>query len=487
MNAMLVPLLLELITIMNFIFIIITVFIERKKPMTAMFWILALTFLPAVGFVLYLIFGRNLRINKNKDFKAKKAYDELYSHWLMEQKNLLNDRKIDFTDPAMSQYYDIIEMHLNMSRSIYTQDNDITIFTSAQEKYDALLQDIENARDTIHMLYFIINNDGIGRKVVELLAKKAAQGVQVRLLYDHIGSIFTPFSMFKELIRNGGKVYRFFPLRLGSYLRMNFRNHRKIVVIDGKTGYVGGINIGDEYMGLHKRKKPWRDTHLRITGTAVYFLQERFLMDWLYASKEKAIDDISVLESFFPQVTPLGQTGVQIVSSGPDSSGEQIKRGYIKMIHSARSTLYIQSPYFVPDDPFLEALQIAAMSGVDVRIMLPAIPDKWFVYRIATSYIEDLLSYGIKVYLYPGFLHAKMVVMDGKIASLGTTNIDIRSFMLDFEVNAFVYNTEFAQRCKDIFEKDMAGCRLVTREWYDSRSLWVKFQEGICRLFSPLM
>lgn len=487
MNAKFLPLILEIITVANFIFIAVTVFIERKKPMTALVWILTLTFLPVVGFILYLAFGRNLRLNKKKMFKAKKVYDAFYNEWLVKQKYLLDDRKIEFSDPDMEQYREIIGMHLNMSRSIYTQDNDLTLFTDAKSKYEALMQDIENATDTIHLLYFIINNDNIGRKIVGLLEKKASQGVKVRVLYDHVGSILTPFRMFKGLIRAGGQVYRFFPLRLGTYLRVNYRNHRKIVVIDGKIGYVGGINIGDEYMGLHKRKTPWRDTHLRLTGTAVYFLQERFIMDWYYVSREKGFDDTKVVESFFPPVKSPGVTGVQIVSSGPDSSGEQIKRGYIKMINSAREELFIQSPYFVPDDPFLEALQMAAMSGVDVRVMLPGIPDKRFVYRVATSYIEDLLSYGIKVYLYPGFLHAKMVVMDGKIASVGTTNIDIRSFLLDFEVNAFVYDTDFSRQCCEAFRKDMEISRLVTREWYDSRSLWVKFAEGICRLFSPLM
>ncbi|MCR4434930.1 MAG: cardiolipin synthase [Clostridiales bacterium] len=487
MNISLASLVIEIIMLSNFLFIIAAVYIERKKPIEATVWILILTFLPVAGFVLYLIFGRNLRLNKKKIFRLKKEYDLLYNTRLMQQKYLLDNKKIVFTDKSMEQYYDLVEMHVNTGRSIYSQDNGIVMFTDAKDKYDALIRDIENATDTIHLLYFIINNDHIGRKIVASLAKKAREGVTVRLLYDHVGSFFTPFSMFKDLLNAGGKVCRFFPLRLGTYLRVNYRNHRKIVVIDGNIGYIGGMNIGDEYMGLHKRKTPWRDTHIRVTGSCVHLLQERFLKDWYYASKEKGINEDCMLERFFPPAEASGQIGMQIVSSGSDSSDEQIKRGLIKMIYSAKNFLYLQSPYFVPDEPFLEALQTAAMSGVDVQVMLPSIPDKRFVYRVTTSYIKDLLEYGIKVYLYPGFLHAKMAVMDGRITSIGTTNIDIRSFMLDFEVNAFVYNTDFSRQCADIFKKDMEICRQVTKDWYESRSVWIKFQEGFFRLFSPLL
>lgn len=487
MNISFLTLIIESITLINFIFIIAAVFFERKKPASAAVWIMVLTFLPLVGFVLYLVFGRNLRLNKNRIFRLKKEYDDLYYDRLIEQKHLLDDRMFDFTDKSMKQYSDIIEMLLNTSRSIYSQDNDITIFTDAKDKYDQLLNDIEEATSTIHLLYYIIKNDRIGKKVADALTRKAKDGIEVRVLYDQIGSLLTPPSMFKELRKAGGKVSRFFPLRFGTYLRLNFRNHRKIVVIDGKIGYIGGMNIGDEYMGLDKRKTPWRDTHLRITGTAVRFLQERFLKDWYYASREEGINESSELQKFFPLTEASGKIGIQVVSSGPDTSGEQNKRGLIKMINSARETLFIQSPYFVPDDSFLESLQIAAMSGVDVRVMLPSVPDKKFVYRVTTSHIRDLMDYGIKVYLHPGFLHAKMAIMDGRISALGTTNIDIRSFLLDFEINTFVYDTDFSQKCMEIFNQDMALSQQVTEEWYNARGLWVKIQERIFRLFSPIL
>jgi len=484
---LLVSLMTLFIYLINFLSILVTLYSERKKPITAIVWILVLTLIPIFGFFLYFIFGRNLRPTQKRIFRHKREFDDSYTCKLINEKRLIDSRMSFFSDKNIEQYKDIIEMNINASRSIYSQDNDITIFIKGEDKYDSLLKDIASATDTIHILYYMINNDNIGKKIVEALTKKAIEGVTVRLLYDHIGSFHTPARMFNGLKKAGGRVYRFFPLSFGTYFRVNYRNHRKIVIIDGKIGYVGGMNIGDEYMGFHKRIKPWRDTHLRITGTAVHSLQERFLMDWTYASMKYDLNDSNLEAKLFPSPEIIGTIGMQVVSSGPDSKVEQIKRSFIKMINSSKESLFLQSPYFIPDEPFLEALQIAAMSGVDVRVMLPKVPDKKFVYHATTSYISDLLDYGIKVYLYPGFLHSKMLVMDGKVSSLGTSNTDIRSFILDFEINAFIYDTDFSQKCLEIFIKDMEICTLVTKEVYDSRGLPLKLKEGLCRLFSPLL
>lgn len=480
-----------IIYFINFISIVITIYAERKKPLTATVWILILSLIPVLGFLLYFIFGRNLRPNQKRIFRLKKEYDIVYNGWLLKEKYLLNNDDKLFNDENIAKYKDIIEMNINSSRSIYSQDNEVSIFTNGKDKYEALLKDIKNAKETINILYFIIKNDTIGKKIVDLLTQKAKQGVEVRVLYDHVGSFHTPSRMFNKLKKSGGKVARFFPLSFGTYCSINYRNHRKIVVIDGSIGYVGGINIGDEYMGngkgRSKRLRPWRDTHLRIVGTSVMFLQERFLMDWYYATKDEAINENNRLKRFFNNNGGTGKIGVQIVSSGPDLSGEQIKMGYIKLINSAKSKVYLQTPYFIPDDSFLEALKISAMSGVDVRIMLPLTPDKKFVYHATTSYIQDLLDYGIKVYLYKGFLHSKMVAVDGEVVSLGTANLDIRSFSLDFEINAFIYDTEFAQKCIDIFDDDAKKSEMMTIEKYKSRGVWNKLKEGLSRLFSPLL
>ncbi|AGK96307.1 cardiolipin synthase [Clostridium pasteurianum] len=470
----------------NIFCVLITLYIERRKPMMGIVWIIIMNFLPIIGFIVYLVFGRNVHVNK-KITRIKKDFEALYNKYLIREKYLINSESVIFTDKNTINYINIIKLNINANKSIYSQDNDISMFTNGADKYNALIEDIKNAKDTINILYFIIRNDNIGKKIVSLLTEKAKNGVEVRILYDQVGSILTPFKMFKELIKAGGKVCKFFPVTIGHHISLNYRNHRKIITIDGKIGYVGGMNIGDEYMGLGKRKLPWRDTHLRITGSSVYFLQEIFLTDWYYASKEKETHERLFIERLFPDIKPQGSIGIQVVSSGPDSNKEQIKRSFIKMISSAKKKIYIQTPYFIPDGPFLEALQTAAMCNIDVRIMLPKIPDKQFVYKATTSYINDLLEYGIKVYLYPGFLHAKMILIDDNVCSLGTSNIDIRSFALDFEVNVFVYNTAFLSKCINIFENDMKDSEFVTKEWYYSRGIITRVLQGISRLFSPLM
>lgn len=477
----------EFIMIINLLFIITAIYVERKNTVEISTWILIFTFLPILGFILYLFFGRSMRFSKQKVFKGKKEIDEKYSEFLFEQKYLLQNNKVIFRDANNANYYDIMEMHINASKSILTQDNDITIFTNGKDKYESLIKDIEEATESINILYFIIKNDNIGKRIVDLLTKKAKEGLDVRIIYDHFGSFLTPFSMYEDLIKAGGIVNRFFPLKLGTYLRANFRNHRKIVVIDGKIGYLGGMNIGDEYMDLGEKKTHWRDTHLRITGSAVQVLQVKFINDWYYCSNEKNINEEKMRKKLFPKIEQSGEIAVQIVSSGPDANGEQIKRGIIKMINCAKESVFIQTPYFIPDQSFLEALQIASMSGKDVRVMIPGVPDKKMVYRVTFSYIQALMDYGIKVYLYPGFLHSKMVVIDGQVSTIGTTNMDIRSFRLDFEVNAFIYDRKFSSKCADIFKIDMNKSKLVTMEWYKSRSTWIKFQEGFFRLFGALM
>lgn len=454
--------------------------------MIASVWILIINFLPIIGFIVYLIFGRNIHLNK-KITRIKKDFEALYNKYLIREKYLINSENLIFTDSNTIKYIDIIKLNINANKSIYSQDNNISIFTDGADKYNSLIKDIESAKDTINILYFIIRNDEIGKRIVSLLTKKAEAGVEVRILYDQVGSILTPFKMFKELIQAGGKVCKFFPVTLGHHISLNYRNHRKIVVIDGKIGYVGGMNIGDEYMNCGNRKYVWRDTHLRVTGSSVYFLQEIFLTDWYYASNEKETHEKLFIERLFPDINPEGSIGIQVVSSGPDSNKEQIKRSFIKMISSAKKRIYIQTPYFIPDGTFLEALQTAAMCNIDVRIMIPKIPDKKFVYNATTSYVNDLLDYGIKVYLYSGFLHSKMILIDDDVCSIGTANIDIRSFALDFEVNLFIYNRPFILKCINIFEKDMKVSELISKKDFAYKNILSRILQGISRLFSPLL
>jgi len=287
MNASNIFFIVGIVYLINLLSIIAIVYFERKKTISAVVWILVLTILPLIGFILYFIFGKNFHLFQRKKFKNKREFDALYKSWITDEKHIFKSKNNTISAEKLEKYHDFIEMNINAGGSIYSQDNDITLFTSAKENYASLFKDIENASDTVQVFYFSINNDDIGRKFINLLAKKASDGVRIRLMYDHAGSWVSTGSMFAPLINAGGKVYSFFPLKFGTYTRYNYRNHRKIVIIDGTIAYMGGMNIGDEYLGLDKRLTPWRDTHIRLTGSAVHSVQLRFLMDWYYSAENE--------------------------------------------------------------------------------------------------------------------------------------------------------------------------------------------------------
>jgi len=366
-----------------------------------------------------------------------------------------------------------------------TQDNKVDVFTDGNEKFRALMADIDNAEDHVHLVYYIMRNDRLGNELLSLLVAKAKQGVEVRVLYDAMGSRRLPRKFFRPLIDAGGKVSAFFPAIIPHLnLQVNYRNHRKLAIIDGAVGYIGGFNIGDEYLGLNKKFGYWRDTHLRILGKAVFAMQTRFILDWNQASSNK----INYEDRLFPEIESVGDTDVQIVSSGPDSEWEQIKYGYIKLINSAKDYIYIQTPYFIPDASVLDALRIAVLSGVDVRLMIPNKPDHAFVYWATYSYVGNLLKTGARVFVYEnGFIHAKTMIADGKMASVGTANIDVRSFRLNFEVNAFLYDQALVQELVDIFEKDTQLSWELTYGEYINRPVYIRSKESISRLLSPIL
>lgn len=370
----------------------------------------------------------------------------------------------------------------------YSEDNDVDIFIMAKDKYRQLIRDIEDAEESIHLLYFIIRNDRIGRTIIDILARKAKQGVKVRLLYDYAGCFMTSCDTFKPLIESGAQVESFFPLKLGKYLRINYRNHRKIVIIDHVIGYLGGMNIGDEYMGYNASGLPWRDTHIRMTGTCVQFLQIRFMKDWRFATNYRQDDALQCKHLFIKQpAKTVGNTKMRIVSGGPDTPREEIKWRFLQMVYDAKEKIYIQTPYFVPDESFMEALKVAVFSGVEVVIMVPSKSDNFIAQRVSLSYLGILLEFGVKVYLYPGFLHAKMILADDKVVSIGSTNMDMRSFYLNFEINAFLYGAEITKRCSDIFKQDLAGAEKMKGSDYRRRPYLTKLEESFYRIFSPLL
>lgn len=486
MNLSLYTMISITIIIINIILIIAAVFIERKKPVHALSWVLTLSLLPVAGFILYLIFGRSYHIKKKK-FLIKCDKSRHYCQELHKTLDIAIYDETKFHEPYDNNIKEIIKLNINTSQSTFTNDSKVTIFTSAEDKYRELLQDIYAAKSSIHILYFIIQNDIIGKKIIAALAQKAKEGLEVRILFDHGAKLLSPLKTYKPIIENGGEVLCFLSNTLSNYLRVNFRNHRKVVVIDGGIGYIGGINIGDEYLGLNKKITPWRDTHMKIIGSSVHSLQLRFFEDWLYASK-RDIEFVDTEKYFLPiNKHSMGNIGMQIVASGPDTKYEEIKRCMIKMVSTAKKSILIQTPYFVPDSTFLEALQNAALSGVNVIIQIPKVPDKPYVYKATMAFVADVIAYGIKVYLYKGFLHSKMMVIDDDCCTIGTANIDIRSFSLNFEINAFMYGKEISQRCAQIFNDDLELCELMTKEKYQSRGIFIKIQESIFRLLSPIL
>lgn len=472
--------------LLSLICIAAVVFFERKNPASSIAWILVLLFLPVLGFMAYIFIGSGFRINKKRRYQLKAATDDLYDIFLRKHLNIAEAMR--FME-AHQNAVRLMTYLFNEGDGIYTSDNKIDVFTDGGDMFARLIEDLKNAREHIHLLYFIFNNDDIGREIAGILTHKARKGVEVRLIYDSVGSrvIFNP-PTFRRLRQAGGQVLGFSPVfsNLSSHFRLNYRNHRKLTIIDGRIGYVGGMNIGDEYMGRHKRLTPWRDTHLRLTGSAVWFLQERFLMDWSYTSDMDIHEPRQALR-FFPEPAAEGKLGVQIVSGGPDTAESPIKSGFLTMIGSARKNVYIQTPYFSPDQSFLDALRIAARSDIDVRLMLPMISDHGVSQMSALGYARQVMESGVRVFLYHGFLHAKAMVSDGLVTAIGTTNITQRSFTWDFEINAFVYDTAFAENYEHIFFADQADSTEITLDWFDRKGRLTLAAYNFARLFSPLM
>ncbi len=550
--------LMEHLLYMNLILSVVIVFFQRRDPKAVWTWLLILYFVPVFGFFFYLIFAQDYR--KSKMFRIKEVEDRL-SASARQQERILKNGFLYLEDPLAADYGDLVCYNLEQAGAVLTLENQVEIFTDGEEKFADLRRELAEAKHFIHMQYYIIKDDELFDSLLPILKERAAKGVEIRILYDGMGSRLMPRCRWQELQRAGIRTVSFFPPFLGKLnLRVNYRNHRKIVVIDGRTGYVGGFNIGREYLGKNPRMGYWRDTHLKITGDAVISLQIRFALDWNYAGKENLFlngwyfSDCSCLSGFgvpkeerkrIVEAERLaernssekkvvrteaeagteteaeagteteaeagteteagmeadmekvdiqdkhvlgGLLGIQIIASGPDSKQRQVRDNYLQLFHKARHHIYIQTPYFVPDDAILSALKIAAGSGIDVRLMIPCKPDHPFVYWATCSYMGELVDAGARCYIYEnGFLHAKGVMVDGRVSCYGTANMDIRSFELNFEVNATIYDEETTEHLEAIFLDDLVNCREVTREIYRARGLGVRIREQGSRLLSPLL
>ncbi len=468
----------------NCILSIAIIFFQRKNPASVWTWLLLLYFIPVVGFIFYLLIGGDM--HKSRMFRTKEVEDHIYEA-IRSQEVSIRTMTLQEESPHLRKYSDLIFYNLETAGAMLTEHNRVKIFTDGNAKFNTLLEDMERAKEYIHIQYYIIKNDVLFKRISDVLCKKAREGVEIRILCDGMGGRFVSARFWKRLQSSGIHTAVFFPPLLGPLnLRINYRNHRKIVVIDGEIGYVGGFNIGKEYVGLDDRFGYWRDTHLRIEGAAVSSLQVRFILDWNYAARDHLLDDES---RYFRQTKEkLGNSQIQIISSGPDSNLQNVRNNYLRLINKAEKSIYIQTPYFIPDEAIYSALIMAAYSGVEVNIMIPCKPDHLFVYWATYSYIGDLIMAGARCYTYDnGFLHAKGLVVDEEVLCYGTANMDIRSFKLNFEVNAVVYDEREAEKMADVFRKDLEVCTRITKELYVSRGLAVRFKEQVCRLLSPLL
>ncbi|MGM0396074.1 MAG: cardiolipin synthase [Bacillota bacterium] len=467
----------------NILLALVLVFFERRNPTSTWLWLMVLLFLPGLGFVLYLFLGQDM--SKKKTFMTKAEEDDCFDILIADQERNFNTRDFLSGNPDYKAYDDIVKLHLMGSNSVFTSDNEVELYFSGEDKFDALLQSISNSREYIHMEYYIFNEDNLGREVMRALSEKAREGIEVKLLIDGMGSRKLGKDMTNVLKEAGGEVVFFYPPFIPVFnVRINYRNHRKICIIDGKEAYMGGFNVGDEYLGLSRKFGYWRDTHIRIRGSAISSMQWQFFLDWRFASGE----EIKGCRSYVGIHGEEDRVGIQIVSSGPDSKWPSIKDGYLKMIYNAERRLYVETPYFIPDDSIFEAMKIAGLSGLDVRVMIPNKPDHPFVYWAGLSYIGELLEAGVRFYTYErGFLHSKVVITDDFVSSVGTANLDIRSFKLNFEINAFIYDKDTNNKLAERFLNDLDNCKEITLEFYEERSRIIKIKESFSRLLSPIL
>lgn len=473
----------------NTIISIFTVFADRNREIAVIWaWLLVLISLPGIGWVIYLFLGR--KISKEDIFNLREQSKVGLPQYLNGQYDLVKEQLLQFTEidfnKKKNKRYELAKLFLKVNQPPISNDNDVEFLVDGEEKFRQLIEDIKKAQHHVHICYYIFRGDKIGQAIVAALEERAKNGVEVRVMYDAVGARTLKKSLFKNLEEYGGETQTSFASKVHLLnIRLNYRNHRKIVVIDGEVGYTGGFNVGDDYLSEYEHMGYWRDTHLKIRGSAVHQLQERFIIDW---NASKKVDLLAYESDYFPEIAPKGDKEIQIVSSGPDTEDEAIKKGFLKMISLAKDSIYIQTPYFIPDDALKETLQLALLSGVEVKIMIPNKPDHPFIYQATLSYVEELMNMGAEIYIYDkGFLHAKTIVVDEELLSIGTANFDIRSFKLNFEVNAFLYDRDLSIEQVKYFEEDVQVSFKLTQEYIDTYSLWDRFKQQFSRLLSPIL
>lgn len=461
------------IFLITLIGVILVVVLDNRNPLKTISWVVVLIFLPYIGLILYMFFGQSYRKQKIISRKSIKSIENNPAY-LYEELN-----------PAQypEECVGLIELLRKNNLHPVFSGNEVKLFTSGKQLFESMIEDMMNAKKHIHIEYYIIEDKKLGYMIQQVLIKKAKEGVEVRLIYDDIGSWRTRKRFFREMNDAGVQSMPFLKVLL-PYLstKTNLRNHRKIVVIDGEIGYTGGFNLADRYIDGGSFGF-WRDSHVRIQGKAVYGLQTAFLIDWFFVSRQMLTSKF-----YFPDVKVNGESLVQIATSSPDTDWEGIMQAFFCILSKAKKYVYLQTPYFLPNESLLTALQAAALSGVDVRLMVPERSDTPIVVKAMRSYISEVMAAGVKVYFYQkGFFHAKTAVADDIVATVGSTNFDYRSFELDFEVNAFIYDNDFAVQMRDVFIKDQDDCMQLDIETWEKRPKYNKWIESVCRVIGPIM
>jgi cardiolipin synthase len=470
------------IYIITVAFTVILVVQQKGDPLKTISWLLVILLLPYVGIILYFFFGKNFR--KEKIFSRKGLADlEHMKKLSTSQFNNLPDKDI-FINEKLRGKINIMRLLLNSSKSLVTENNKVTILQNGRETFDSLIEAIENAKHHIHLEYYIIEDDHIGNLIRKLLIKKAKEGVEIRFIYDDVGCWSLPKHFIDSMTDAGIDVYSFLPVRFPLLTnKINNRNHRKIVVVDGNIGFLGGLNIADRYLNGLEELGIWRDIHLRLEGEVVCSLQVIFFTDWYFVSEQ-----IIQGSKYFPPNELQDRHLVQITASGPDSDWASIMQAYFAAISSAKESIYISTPYFLPNESVLTALKTASLSGLDVRILLPAKSDSKVVFWSSRSYVTELLEAGIRIFFYTkGFPHSKLLIVDGVMCSVGTANLDIRSFDQNFEVSAIIYDESVTIELKNSYLTDLQNSTEILLEDWERRPRMDEIKESIARIFSPLL
>ena len=454
----------------------ITVLMDNRQPAKTMAWVLVLSFLPIVGIFFYFFFGQNTRKQR---MISQRSLDQLTKRSMLE---FAEQKDLRLPDNHRS----LMKLFANQNWSLPFKDNETDIFTDGEEFFLALLFEIGRARHHIHLDTYIIADDPLGNLIADALIDKAAEGVEVRLIYDDVGCWKVSNRFFERMREAGIDVHSFMPVKFPAFTRkVNYRNHRKLCVIDGTVGFIGGMNIALRYIKGTSRQ-PWRDTHLRLKGGAVYAIQRAFLVDWYFVDRTLIAD-----RTYYPDLDAslTNDCVAQVVTSSPISPWPDIMQGYVRILLEAKHYVYMESPYFLPTEPILFAMRTAALAGVDVRLMIPLHSDAKLVEWASRSYMMEVAEAGVKVYLYrDGFNHSKLLVSDDSLCTCGSTNVDFRSFENNFEANIFFYDTAMALRMKRIFMEDQRHSVLIDElKDIQKRPYLTRLWESVIRLLSPLL